>query len=384
MLLEQEFIYQKKPCEIFNSLNIQKEEPTEIEKDILMLYIGSKNNEFISQVNNILKDNDISNNQNSINFIQEQAGENEENKKNNLFLVKYKNIYIGGISINLKMREGFGLNKYENSSSFYLGQWKNNMKEGTGFLKIDDNKLYIGSFHHNQFEGFGIIYYKLDDTFYFGEFKNGSFCQGIYCNINKELYYRGKFHQNKKNDSFCTFLEKNNRHLFIGDVKDDVFVKGYLCLYQIIESTRQNEDGEDEYVADFNIDKIFYFDKTDENKINFINNFEFENEFRNKIHENMRKIFEVDYITGHKMKDIISYFNYLESLVDDEDHNYLERYNEDNDQSLEKFFMSNYNFYFSQFQEGQEQMDINLPIINEIRKEIEIPEINKENKNMND
>lgn len=378
MLLEQEFIYQKKPCEIFNSLNIQKEEPTEIEKDILMLYIGSKNNEFISQVNNILKDNDISNNQN-INFIQEQAGENEENKKNNLFLVKYKNIYIGGISINLKMREGFGLNKYENSSSFYLGQWKNNMKEGTGFLKIDDNKLYIGSFHHNQFEGFGIIYYKLNDTFYFGEFKNGAFSQGIYCNINKELYYRGKFHQNKKNDSFCTFLEKNNRHLFIGDVKDDVFVKGYLCLYQIIESTRQNEEGEDEYVADFNIDKIFYFDKTDENKINFINNFEFENEFRNKIHENMRKIFEVDYITGHKMKDIISYFNYLESLVDDEDHNYLERYNEDNDQSLEKFFMSNYNFYFSQFQEGQEQMDIN-----EIRKEIEIPEINKENKNMND
>ena len=378
MLLEQEFIYQKKPCEIFNSLNIQKEEPTEIEKDILMLYIGSKNNEFISQVNNILKDNDISNNQN-INFIQEQAGENEENKKNNLFLVNYKNIYIGGISINLKMREGFGLNKYENSSSFYLGQWKNNMKEGTGFLKIDDNKLYIGSFHHNQFEGFGIIYYKLNDTFYFGEFKNGAFSQGIYCNINKELYYRGKFHQNKKNDSFCTFLEKNNRHLFIGDVKDDVFVKGYLCLYQIIESTRQNEDGEDEYVADFNIDKIFYFDKTDENKINFINNFEFENEFRNKIHENMRKIFEVDYITGHKMKDIISYFNYLESLVDDEDHNYLERYNEDNDQSLEKFFMSNYNFYFSQFQEGQEQMDIN-----EIRKEIEIPEINKENKNMND
>ena len=37
------------------------------------------------------------------------------------------------------MREGFGLNKYENSSSFYLGQWKNNMKEGTGFLKKINN-----------------------------------------------------------------------------------------------------------------------------------------------------------------------------------------------------------------------------------------------------
>ena len=41
--------------------------------------------------------------------------------------------------------------------------------------------------------------------------------------------------------------------------------------------------------------------------------------------------------------------------------------------------MSNFNFYFSQFQEIQEQIDIN-----EIRKEIEIPEINKENANINE
>ena len=75
-------------------------------------------------------------------------------------------------------------------------------------------------------------------------------------------------------------------------------------------------------------------------------------------------------------KEIIDYFNYLESLVDDEDHNYLERYNEDNDQSLEKFFMSNYSFYLNTFQEGQGTVNIE-----EIRKEIEIPEINKEFEN---
>lgn len=378
MILEQEFAYLKNPLDFIDSLNQKEgEEPVEIEKDIFMLSADKNNKELITQIKDMLINNE---NPNKISCQEEQNEENEENNNSkNIFLVKYKNIYIGGLSNNFLLREGFGLNKYENSSAFYLGQWKNNMKEGTGFLKIDDNKLYIGSFHNNQMEGFGIIYYKISDSFYFGEFNNGEFSKGVYYNLNKELYYRGKFEKNKKNDPFCTFLEKNNRQLFIGDVENDVFKKGYLCLYQINEIVRQNEDGDDAVVADFNIDKFFYFDKTDEKKINFIPSFEFENEFRNKIQENMKRIFEVDYITGLKMKDIISYFSYLESLVDDEDHNYLERYNEDNEQSLEKFFMSNFNFYFSQFQEIQEQMDIN-----EIRKEIEIPEINKENANENE
>jgi hypothetical protein len=90
----------------------------------------------------------------------------------------------------------------------------------------------------------------------------------------------------------------------------------------------------------------------------------------------MKKIFEVDYRMEHKMNYIIDYFNYLESLVNDEFYNILEKYNEDNEQSLEKFFMSNYNFYLNTFQEGQGTVNIE-----EIRKEIEIPEINKEFEN---
>ena len=90
----------------------------------------------------------------------------------------------------------------------------------------------------------------------------------------------------------------------------------------------------------------------------------------------MKKVFEVDYRMEHKMNYIFDYFNYLESIVNDEFYNYLEKYNEENEQSLEKFFLGNYNFIFNQFQEVQEEMDIN-----EIRKEIEIPEINKENIN---
>ena len=263
-------------------------------------------------------------------------------------------------------------------NSFYLGRWKNNMKEGTGFLKIDDNTLYVGSFNQNQFDGFGMLYYKpSQNTFYFGEFENGSFSNGIYCNISKELFYRGRFQNNKKNDKFCTFLEKKNKHLYIGEVVDDIFVKGYLCLYQINEYSRKDENEDVEYVADFDIEKLFYFDKTEENNINFIHIFEFENEFKNKIIESMKKIFEIYYKMRYKVEDIFTnYFNYLETLVDDDNHKYLERYNENNERSLEKFFITNYNVYLSQVHELIEETDIN-----EIRKEIEIPEINKYNIN---
>ena len=376
MIFEQKFTFQKKQNEIFELLFQEGEGPLEIEKEISMIYIGDKNNVMIKEIKNILKNNELLNDNNlNINYIQEIFKDKNENK-NIFFLIKYKDIYIGGVSLNFDLREGFGLNKYENSSSFYIGQWKNNMKEGIGFLKIDDNTLYVGSFHLNQFEGFGMVYYKSRDSFYFGEFENGSFKEGIYCDINKKLFYRGKFNQNKKNDSFCTFLEKNNRQLFIGEVNDDIFLKGYLCLFQMNEIVRKDENGEDEFVANFDIDKIFYFDKANDKNISFIHGNEFENEFSNKIQENMKKIFEVDYRMEHKMNYIIDYFNYLESLVNDEFYNILEKYNEDNEQSLEKFFLGNYNFVLNQFQEVQEEMDIN-----EIRKEIEIPEINKENIN---
>lgn len=70
----------------------------------------------------------------------------DDNKINNYLIGKYKNIYIGGLSIfNPSLREKFGLNKYFNDT-FYLGQWKNNLKEGVGFLKVKDDISYLGQF----------------------------------------------------------------------------------------------------------------------------------------------------------------------------------------------------------------------------------------------
>ena len=45
------------------------------------------------------------------------------------------------------------------------------MKEGLGFLKINDNTYYIGQFHQNQLEDDGILYLKSKNIFYLGLFQ---------------------------------------------------------------------------------------------------------------------------------------------------------------------------------------------------------------------
>ena len=86
-------------------------------------------------------------------------GNPKENDDKQQFLVgKYKDIYIGCLSINKPdSREKFGLNKYYNDY-FYFGQWNKNQKNGIGFLKINDNILYLGEFLNNQLNGFGMLY----------------------------------------------------------------------------------------------------------------------------------------------------------------------------------------------------------------------------------
>ena len=99
------------------------------------------------------------------NKIKDSLNDEEDNEENNYLFIEYKNIYIGGLSINnILKRKKFGLNIYSNES-FYIGRWESNMKEGIGFLKINENLMYIGNFNSNQFNGFGILYDKIRKIF---------------------------------------------------------------------------------------------------------------------------------------------------------------------------------------------------------------------------
>ena len=366
-IIEEEFQLEMKPITIFESILKQRNSTIELQNDISITYSRSKDINITEKIKNLLIQNEAGKN---IDFdsilnpmdenVDESNNENDENNQGNIFSIKYKDIYIGGISPTFQMREGFGLNKYNEDQTFYVGQWKNNMKEGMGFLKIEDNIFYIGNFHQNQFDGDGILYLKNKNTFYIGHMSNGSFDEGVYFNLDNDVYYRGKFINNIKNDDNCTMVEMKNRHIFIGKVENDIFEKGYLCQYD----SEEIKNG-DNVEMSFNIEKIFYYYKDQYNNNKFVN--QFENQFREVLKQNMQKIFEIEIKTKEHIQSILDYFDYLKTLAEDEDFNILMKYNEKDENGLLYIFINNYNFYWSEYQAIIENFNIN-----DIKNEIDI------------
>ena len=83
-------------------------------------------------------------------------------------------------------------------------------------------------------------------------------------------------------------IEMKNRQIFIGKVENDIFENGYLCLYNSEEIQNVNENGEKVLGDSFNIEKIFYFYKDQDNNNQFI--YQFENQFYEVLYQNMKKV----------------------------------------------------------------------------------------------
>ena len=392
-IIEDEFSLDIKQVTIFESLLQQENLTIELENDVSITYSGKKDDEITSKIKNLLmqyeNDKNIDfnsileqielnkeNNENDLNNENENDfnNENDEFKKNNLFSIKYKDIYIGGVSPNFQMREGFGLNKYNEDHTFYIGLWKNNMKEGFGFLKIDDDTYYLGHFHQNQFEGDCILYLKSKNIFYLGTFSNSSFEEGQYIDINNDVFYKGKFLNNRKNDDCCTMTEMNNRHIFIGEIENDNFKKGFLCQYICEVNESKDDVGEDVFEYIFDIEKIFHYSKDEENNTKFI--YQFQNSFKQNLKKNIEKIFIFNYETKKRIiKKLNGYFDYLNTLGEDNDYNDLNKYNDKGYDSLFYIFMNNYNLYITDYQDLTERFSIN-----QIKNELNLSQEDQEKK----
>ena len=349
MINEQVISYKIKLDEIFELLSEQKD-AIQIE-DIIINYYGDRKN---------IEKNKLK----------------EEIKKELLF-INYKGIYIGGVLISdITKREKFGLNIY-NKNSFYIGQWIKNSKHGIGFLKINENIMYIGSFVKNKINGFGILFYKNEELLYFGNFIEGKFKDGLCYNQKKGTFYRGKVKNRMKNDDFCTFFDINKGHLFIGEIIDDIFIKGYLGICEITNEKGINEDGQEEELINFKLQKIIYFDKSNKNKkMNIIHCYLFTPEFYDKIQDFMNKVFQADYNLKDQIDNILEYFNSFDNYINDKYYiYYIIKFNQlDEDQSLENLFLRDFQEYYERFENGQEVFD--LENYNDI---LGSPEIIKEN-----
>ena len=328
MVEEQKIIFDEKPQDLLKFLMEEGSIDEFDKKGYKINYFGE--NESSSYLESISKNFPIDGN--NINEIQSHLN-NTQDTRNYILYIKYKDIYIGGLSIfDFQSKEGFGLYKYINSeeNAFYLGQWELNQKSGKGFLKMDNNHLYIGNFKNNQIDGEGLYHNRSTNNFYFGSFNNGVFKKGLYCNLLKDIYYFGEFDNNRKNCKFCCYLNYKENRLFFGQIKNDLFIKGFIGYLKIIEN--ENE-------ISIEIEKIIYYNKNskdDSKKIILINsNQEFEMAMYNVLQavDNIKNLFE-----NMKLLDE------LEEIYNDKSYNNgIGRYNSyENDYSFENDFIENY------------------------------------------
>ena len=359
---EQEFSYSKKPDDILKELYDKGSIEENQNSNIIIKYYGNK-----SQI-------PLSDPKKKWNNLEEDENNplSPEDSRNFLLFIKFQNIYIGAVSINnIYQRENFGLNVYS-EDSFYIGRWRKNMKDGIGFLKINKDMMYIGNFELNQFNGFGILYNKNKKDLFFGEFNHGQYDEGIFYNYERDLFYRGKVKDGKKNDNLCTFFDAKSGDLFIGEIADDEFIKGYIGFCQITNEKENEEEGD----LNFNVQKIFYFDGLGADNKSFIHFYAFTSKFYAQIQDIMYSIFHVDFNLKDQNENLLEYFNYLEDIQNNEEYNQIvENYNSflNNEQCIENEFISNYYNYYKRFKSGQESLDLK-----EQEQFLEKPEVNAE------
>jgi hypothetical protein len=182
-------------------------------------------------------------------------------------IIEIKNVckYIGILSDNFT-KEKLGINYYGNKD-IYLGEWKNNLKEGNG-LYIYDNpnnkkEIYIGKWEKGFKFGKGIYIISnenfTDCTIFFGNTNNDNFENGYIIENNKiRKLYKGKLKDLKKDDDNGILLEGIDK-AFFGKFKNDEIIEGNTVVYKI-------ENGK------VNITNLFNFKVIDDKSNNY--NFE--------------------------------------------------------------------------------------------------------------
>jgi hypothetical protein len=344
MISEQEFIFPQNINDIYKNLY---EKGSCQESNIIIKYFGNKN-----QIPLEIEDNKLDKNSEN---EEDNKLLNPEDPRNSLLFIKYDNTYIGAISINdIYKRENFGLNIYSNNC-FYIGRWKENMKEGIGFLKINENIMYVGNFTYNQFNGFGILYDKNKSNFFFGNFNNGEFSEGLFYNMEKDYFYRGKIKEGKKNDELCTFFDAKNGYLFIGEIIEDEFNKGYIFYVQITEENQNDEDDE----IKFNILRIKYFDGLGTDNKRFYHENNFTEKFYSKLQDIGNNIFQSDFNLKDQEQNLLNYFSVLNNIKNIDKYYEVNNYNSfSNEHSLEDEFITYYYNIFQTLQIGQENLNL--------------------------
>ena len=340
-MIEEEIIFEEKPQELLQILSKEGSIDEFDMKGYKINYFGEKTPSYFEYLSKNFPIEDLDN-------IYIYLNSNEDTR-NYILYIKYKDIYIGGLSIfDFKSKEGFGMYKYLNlpGNPFYFGQWEADEKSGIGFLRINQNHLYVGNFKDNQMEGDGLYYNKQNGNYYFGLFNNCNFKNGIYANLIKDIYYIGGFNNNKKNDDFCCFFNRKKNKLFFGQIQNDLFIKGHIAFLIIKETEKE---------ISIEIEKIIYYDRNIQDDSKRI--------ILKQSNQNFEEIMYAALQTVDNIKQFyeqMKLFDELEEIYNDSSYNTrIGRYNSyENSYSFENDFIENYNYYFENLSTFLNQMNL--------------------------
>jgi len=179
-----------------------------------------------------------------------------------------KNFKYIGILTNKLKRDGYGLSIMENEDK-YLGQYKNENKEGFGIYKFcqnnEEQEIYIGDYKNNRKSGEG-LYLKIFKSIKnesneeiiinfncgIGEFEDDIFKNGKIFSVidDVETLYQGKMNERGfPSDENALVIEEGNK-IFIGKIIDGEIIEGKNIFI--------DEKGEKK--------KSYYFNKNNNNK----------------------------------------------------------------------------------------------------------------------
>ena len=153
-------------------------------------------------------------------------GEYKNNKKEGYGKMYYSegNKYEGEWKNN--EREGYGI-LFVNGNIYYEGDWKNNYSEGYGTIYFSNEMTYKGKIKKDKMEGYGKLFDKKNDIIYEGNWKNNKI-NGYGIIMVSGIIYAGEWLNNKR-DGFG-ILSFDNEIQYIGEWKNNK-VEGYGILY---------------------------------------------------------------------------------------------------------------------------------------------------------
>lgn len=138
-------------------------------------------------------------------IIMEYMGEFKNNMREGIGQCKLKNgnLYIGEFRDDLM--NGLGEMIY-NNGDIYIGQWLNGRKDGLGIFTWSDNTRYNGEFRNGKMEGEGQCFDQSGNLIYEGQWKN-DYIHGLGTYIwNDNKKYEGEFKHGKKHGKGSFYL----------------------------------------------------------------------------------------------------------------------------------------------------------------------------------